>query len=117
MSWTREAMCDSVRELLHDARLVVVANREPYMHQRVGEDIRWIRPASGLVTALDPVLRACSGTWIAHGSGDADHDTNDQIDAVYRTKYRHYSAQYVDPMVAPAARAATIKLMPRSTSA
>jgi hypothetical protein len=46
----------------------------------------------------------------------ADPDLNDQIDAAYRTKYRRYSAQYVDPMVAPEARAATIKLAPRSTS-
>lgn len=46
---------------------------------------------------------------------EADRDINDQIDTAYRTKYRHY-AQYVTPMVAPEARAATIKLVPRSTS-
>ena len=43
---------------------------------------------------------------------EADTVINDQIDAAYRTKYRHHSAQYVDPMVAPEARAATIKLVP-----
>ncbi len=48
---------------------------------------------------------------------EADPAINDQIDAVYRTKYRQYSAQYVNPMVAPDARAATIKLVPRATSA
>ncbi len=47
---------------------------------------------------------------------EADADLNDQIDAAYHTKYRRYSAQYVNPMVAPEARAATIKLVPRSTS-
>ena len=47
---------------------------------------------------------------------EADADLNDQIDAAYRTKYRRYGAQYVNPMVAPEARAATIKLVPRSTS-
>jgi hypothetical protein len=47
---------------------------------------------------------------------DADPDLNDQIDAAYRTKYRQYDAQYVNPMVAPEARSATIKLVPRSTS-
>jgi hypothetical protein len=47
---------------------------------------------------------------------EADPDINDQIDKVYRTKYRRYSAQYVDPMVAPEARAATLKLVPRATS-
>ncbi len=40
------------------------------------------RPASGLVTALEPVMRACSGTWIAHGSGSADRDTVDRNDRV-----------------------------------
>jgi hypothetical protein len=48
--------------------------------------------------------------------GEADHDIQDQIDAAYRTKYRRYGAQYVNPIVAPEARAATIKLVPRSTS-
>ncbi len=47
---------------------------------------------------------------------EADDDIHDQIDAAYRTKYRRHSAQYVNPMVAPEARAATIKLVPRSTS-
>ncbi len=35
-----------------------------------------------------------------------------KIDAAYRSKYRSYSASYVDPMVAPPARAATLKLVP-----
>ena len=47
---------------------------------------------------------------------EANHDIHDQIDAAYRTKYRRHAAQYVNPMVAPEARAATIKLVPRSTS-
>jgi len=42
-----------------------------------------------------------------------DPGINDQIDAVYRTKYRRYGAQYVDAMVAAEARATTIKLVPR----
>jgi len=40
------------------------------------------RPASGLVAALEPIMRACSGTWIAHGSGDADHQVVDAHDRV-----------------------------------
>jgi hypothetical protein len=47
---------------------------------------------------------------------DADATVNDAIDAAYRTKYHRYGARYVDPMVAPAARAATIKLVPRTTT-
>ena len=49
-----------------------MANREPYIHVRTPDGVRLQRPASGLVTALEPVMRACSGTWIAHGSGTAD---------------------------------------------
>lgn len=44
---------------------------------------------------------------------DADPDVGDQVDDAYRTKYRRYDARYVDPMVAPEARAATLKLVPR----
>ena len=47
---------------------------------------------------------------------DAEHDIDDALDAVYRTKYRRYDARYVDPMLAPEARAATIKLVPRATT-
>jgi hypothetical protein len=47
---------------------------------------------------------------------ETDPGMNDQIDAAYRTKYRRYGARYIDPMVAPEARAATIKLVPLSTS-
>jgi hypothetical protein len=45
---------------------------------------------------------------------EADYDVNDEIDAAYRTKYRGYAASYVTPMAQPQARAATIKLVPRS---
>ena len=45
---------------------------------------------------------------------DADPDINDAIDAAYRTKYRRYADSYVPPMISPAARATTLKLVPRS---
>jgi len=57
-----------------------VSNREPYMHSREGKSLRVLVPASGLVTALAPILRACDGTWIAHGSGDADREAVDKHD-------------------------------------
>ena len=47
---------------------------------------------------------------------EADHDINDQIDAAYRTKYRRHGGRWVDPMVSAQARAATIKLVTRSTT-
>jgi trehalose-6-phosphate synthase len=77
---------DSLRTLLHKQlageRIIVVSNREPYIHNREEGRISVNRPASGLVTAVEPVMRACSGTWIAHGSGSADRQTADKHDRV-----------------------------------
>src|SRR5687767_1314075 len=83
----------TLTDSLRGTRLIVVANREPYIHVRgkrnarglwnwirgrkETEGIEWTRPASGLVTALDPVMRATGGTWIAHGGGSADRETAD----------------------------------------
>jgi alpha,alpha-trehalose-phosphate synthase [UDP-forming] len=78
--WTAERLSVHVRGKLGESRLFVVANREPYMHKRQGRSVEAIVPASGLVTALEPVLRACDGTWVAHGSGDADRETVDVHD-------------------------------------
>jgi trehalose-6-phosphate synthase len=73
-SWTAERLAVCLHGKLEGSRLFVVANREPYMHKRNGRTVETIVPASGLVTALEPVLRACDGTWIAHGSGNADRE-------------------------------------------
>jgi trehalose-6-phosphate synthase len=71
------------RERLAGTQLLVVSNREPYAHIREPDGtIRVEVPASGMVTALEPVIRACSGTWIAHGSGNADRDMVDRNDRV-----------------------------------
>jgi trehalose 6-phosphate synthase len=78
MPWTRERLEGVARERLAGAKLVVVANREPYIHTFDGDDIRWTRPASGLTSALDPVMRACGGVWVGHGSGDADRAASDE---------------------------------------
>jgi len=80
--WTADRLSVQVRTRLDGARLFVVSNREPYIHQRNGKSVDVIVPPSGLVTALEPVLNACDGTWIAHGSGDADSevvDTHDRL--------------------------------------
>jgi trehalose 6-phosphate synthase len=78
MAWTRERLEEVARTRLGGARLVVVANREPFIHSYDGQEIRCMRPASGLTTAIDPMLRACSGVWVAHGSGDADRVVADR---------------------------------------
>src|SRR5207248_6806619 len=81
-SWTADRLSVHVRSKLGDSRLFVVSNREPYSHVREGKSIQAIVPASGLVTALEPVLRACDGTWVAHGSGDADREMVDARDCL-----------------------------------
>jgi trehalose-6-phosphate synthase len=80
--WTAERLRVSVRNKLEDKPLFVVSNREPYMHVFNEKDnsIDVVIPASGLVTAIEPVLLACNGTWIAHGSGDADRKVVDDQD-------------------------------------
>ncbi|HZQ93826.1 MAG TPA: trehalose-6-phosphate synthase [Candidatus Sulfotelmatobacter sp.] len=78
--WTADRLAVHIRARLEDSRLFVVSNREPYIHLRRGKSVEVTQPASGLVTALEPVLRACGGTWVAHGSGDGDIDAVDVHD-------------------------------------
>ncbi len=78
--WTAEKLTADLRSRLGVGRLFVVSNREPYMHMRNGKSVECSVPPSGLVTALEPVLRACDGTWIAHGSGTADRESVDRHD-------------------------------------
>jgi len=81
--WTPERLHDVLTKTLDDESVVLVANREPYIHDR-GKDggIVVRHPASGLVSALEPVMRACSGTWVAHGSGAADREVVDRNDRI-----------------------------------
>ena len=67
---------------LPEADVIVVSNREPYIHNREGDEIVVQTPASGLVAAIEPIMRACGGTWVAHGSGSADRDTVDRFDRI-----------------------------------
>src|SRR5437588_691563 len=78
--WTADRLAVHVRSRLQDGRLFVVSNREPYRHIRKGRSWEVTVPPSGLVTALEPVLCACDGTWVAHGNGDADLEAVDQHD-------------------------------------
>ena len=77
-AWTRTRLRDVLNQHVREESLVIVANREPYIHDRAGAtDVVVRHPASGLVTALEPVMKACSGVWIAHGSGSADRESAD----------------------------------------
>jgi alpha,alpha-trehalose-phosphate synthase [UDP-forming] len=78
--WTADRLAVHVRARLGDGRLFVVSNREPYVHMQRGKSVEVMVPPSGVVTAIEPVLRACDGTWIAHGNGDGDRETVDAHD-------------------------------------
>jgi len=83
VSWTPETLRRILATELPDEQVILVSNREPYIHN-LGADgnVKLIVPASGLVSALEPVTRACAGTWIAHGGGSADRMTVDEHDRI-----------------------------------
>ncbi|MBU2632108.1 trehalose-6-phosphate synthase, partial [Patescibacteria group bacterium] len=70
--WTAERLREFIKNGLKGQEIFVVSNREPYIHTKIGNKISYFFPTSGVVTAIEPVMQACGGTWIAHGSGDAD---------------------------------------------
>jgi trehalose 6-phosphate synthase len=80
--WTPDALRTLLRTHLRSQEVIVEANREPYLHVRDGGVLEIKRPASGVVTALEPVMRACAGTWIAHGSASGDRASVDKHDRV-----------------------------------
>jgi trehalose 6-phosphate synthase len=77
-AWTPQRLRQTLTRYLHGERVIMVANREPYVHEHTADGgTTVLHPASGLVTALEPVMRACSGVWIGHGSGSADQENAD----------------------------------------
>jgi trehalose 6-phosphate synthase len=81
--WSPARLHRTLSDSLEGEGVIVVANREPYIHEQAPDGgLKVVRPASGLVTALEPVMRACSGTWIAHGSGSGDRAAVDRHDRI-----------------------------------
>jgi len=80
--WTPERLKIEVEHLLKGKKMIIVSNREPYMHIHDGKEIKCIVPASGMITAMEPILKACSGLWIAAGTGDADRETVNKYNKV-----------------------------------
>ncbi len=76
-AWTPAKLRQLLKDHLSGDEIMVVSNREPYIHVKTDDGVEVQCPASGLVTAVEPVMRACSGTWIAHGAGSADRETVD----------------------------------------
>jgi trehalose-6-phosphate synthase len=82
-NWTPQALQQVVREHLDSAQVIIVSNREPYIHSYDANHQPVVSvPASGMVTALEPIMRACSGVWVAHGAGSADRATVDRYDQI-----------------------------------
>ncbi|MBE7942734.1 MULTISPECIES: trehalose-6-phosphate synthase [Ramlibacter] len=82
LEWSPERLRSLLQTQLRGDQVIVVSNREPYIHEMRDAQVVVDRPASGLVTAVEPIMRACSGTWIAHGSGSADRQVVDRHDRV-----------------------------------
>ena len=81
-TWGADTLKTLLNQDLAGDEILVVSNREPYIHVNTPDGVKVQRPASGLVTAVEAVMRACSGTWIAHGAGSADRATVDANDHV-----------------------------------
>jgi trehalose-6-phosphate synthase/uncharacterized membrane protein affecting hemolysin expression len=78
--WTPERLRVHVRSRFKDKPIFAVSHREPYMHVHNDRGTECLVPASGLVTSLEPILRACDGTWVAAGTGNADRENVDEHD-------------------------------------
>ncbi len=82
VDWSPDMLRRLLAQKLPGAEIIVVSNREPYIHNRWNDEIVVQRPASGLVAAIEPVMRACGGSWVAHGGGTADRDVVDNSDRI-----------------------------------
>jgi len=80
MIWTSQNLKDVVREKVGNHKFIVVSNREPFIHVYGDAGIQVLTPASGMTVALNPVMMASGGTWIAAGMGNADRETVDAHD-------------------------------------
>ena len=89
---------------------VVRVGDELYVRAYRGRETGWFRQ-----TQRRPAGRIVAGgvtKEVTLEDASSDETLNSQIDAAYQAKYRRYSATYIDPMLAPQARATTLKLVP-----
>ena len=80
--WDLARLRNLIGQELAGSDVIIVSNREPYIHSAGPDGPRCAIPAGGLVSALEPIARGCGGTWVAHGSGSADRDTVDEHDRI-----------------------------------
>ena len=97
--WDKASLHELIATKMTDYQMIVVANREPYVHRFAGDAIECLRPASGMAAALDPIMRAAGGVWVGHGSGDADRatvDDSDHVRGAARGRFLHVATRVVD---------------------
>lgn len=75
--WTAERLREFVKGYLKDKKIFSISNREPYVHSKTKNELAYSVPASGMITAVEPVMEACGGVWLAQATGDADKETSD----------------------------------------
>jgi trehalose 6-phosphate synthase len=80
--WSKESLIEMIGEKLKGYKFIVASNREPYIHEYKGREIKCIKAIGGLTLALDSVMEAVGGLWVAHGSGDADKEVVDENDCI-----------------------------------
>jgi trehalose-6-phosphate synthase len=76
-TWTKQSLKQVVAQRMRGYKFIAVSNREPYSHEHRNGKIECVKPASGLTAAIDPIMRASGGVWVAHGSGTADRTNVD----------------------------------------
>ena len=81
-TWTRERLRRLVQREIGDYRIIVVSNRQPYVHELVEGELRCTIPSGGVTTAIDPLMQECAGTWVAHSSGSGDFAAVDENNRV-----------------------------------
>ncbi len=81
-TWSSETLFRFVREHLPSEQIIAVSYRQPYAHKESPEGLTWMTPASGLVTAIEPIMKACGGTWIAVATSEADRVAADENGAL-----------------------------------
>ena len=99
--WSAALLHEFVSNHLPSEQLIAVSYRQPYAHRDTAQGITWSMPASGLVTAIEPLMKACRGTWIAVATSEADRAVADAQGAImvppddpsYRLKRLWLSAQ------------------------
>ena len=70
--WGKEDLKRLAQREMGDYHLIVVSNRQPYIHELLDGELRYAVPSGGMTTALDPLMQESGGTWVAYGGGKGD---------------------------------------------